>query len=140
MKRIISILAVVVAFAFVLTSCADAIVKLSKDLDGTWNATSVKINGEETIPDFIKAYSMTFTDEGEGMGTASITATIDFLGQELTETETGSYQVLSDDNGDMLQIISSGDTTSADLVVDGKTMTLSYTEDGETTVIVADKE
>ncbi|MEZ4686456.1 MAG: hypothetical protein R3B47_10440 [Bacteroidia bacterium] len=144
MKRILSIFAVAISIAAIVTSCATTDIKLSKKLDGKWSATSIKVDGVEFMPEFIVAWDMTFTDQGDGMGTVENISTykFEFLGQVITETDTaiGTYQTVADDNGDKLTLTLDGDVTAGDLSIDGKTMTVTSTEDSVTTVIVAEKQ
>ncbi|MEZ4686455.1 MAG: lipocalin family protein [Bacteroidia bacterium] len=137
MKQIISFILVAFALTLMFSSCAEAIVKLSKSLDGTWNATSIKVSGEEKIPNEVYAYSYTFTDNGEGMGDVAISISVT---ADQTVIQRGEYLVDSKENGDKLIFITGNDSTPLDMELDGNTLTLMYQSNNEITVIVTEKE
>jgi hypothetical protein len=144
MKRILISIITIAAMAIMLTSCAETDVKLSKNIDGTWNATSYKVSGVELLGSILQSVTMKFNNEGEGMGTVTITTAIDFLGTVETDVTTGTYQTIAGDNGDQLIVttVEDGvtDVVTMDMELSGKNITLNFTEDGEAVVITAEKQ
>ena len=142
MKRVLFVFTIVAAMALTLASCAETIVKLSKNLDGTWSATSYTVDGVEILGDssFITGVTLAFMDEGDGMGDVTITLNSIFG----SDAATGTYEVLSENDVDQLVITTVEDSTTdvvtMNMDLDGKDLTLTFTEDGETAIIQAAKQ
>lgn len=112
--------------------------KTNKKLDGTWNATSVTINGTETFGSegLTTKWNTTFKQTDGAEGDYTINANV--LGTDATYT--GSY-VVSEDGEVITMTDSDNEKTTADLTLDGDEQTLSSTDsDGNKTVIKATKQ
>ncbi|MFK7968730.1 MAG: hypothetical protein AB8F95_00090 [Bacteroidia bacterium] len=136
MKRLVLIFTAIIAFATLLSSCAEDTVKLSKDLDGTWVASSFTANGIEQIGlDLffakITGLEITFADEGEGAGTIKQTLTVEALGFPTSESASGTYQVVGDNNETLRMTYvtdSTTDVSEGPFTIDGSELMLSYNE------------
>ncbi|MFK7968731.1 MAG: hypothetical protein AB8F95_00095 [Bacteroidia bacterium] len=144
MKRLIVIFTTIIALATLFSSCAEEQVKLAKKLDGTWNATSVTIDGEEAFGALITASSYTFADAGEGMGTFTNSLTVEFFGQSVTESINGDFTVTSVDDNDMVMLSYTEDgvaeTLNMDMDLDGSDVTFTFVSDSSDYVVKASKQ
>lgn len=132
MKNLLGLALVVVMMA----SCSKDN-RTNNKLEGTWNATSFTLNGEEGFGpnELVSKWNTTFKPTDGAEGTYSIDANA--LGTDTTYT--GTY-VISDD-GETITTTEDGEKTESDLSLDGDEYTMTSTdENGIKTVITAKKQ
>lgn len=97
------------ALAIVFTACKkDESKDANESLEGSWKATSIKINGGEVLGDsaIFQSYEMTFKSTGDYNGTVDINAVI----FEENDTKSISYKINEEDAKKMTWTDEDGDT------------------------------
>ncbi|MBI1183619.1 hypothetical protein GC194_05080 [bacterium] len=110
-----------------LASCSkDHNKSTNKALEGTWNFTSVKMDGQEAYGSVVSNASVTFKMTDDATGTASATATVmPGTDWEQTQTTTSTY-VISNDGTTMTETTDSNGVLVHTISIDKKELSDSY--------------
>ena len=125
------------AATFVTTSCSKEN-KIIKQVEGTWDVTSIQNDGVEILGVEIFGSSITKTDlifedydKSTEQGNFEQATTISVIGVEETTSVNGTYSIK--DEGETLTLTAGGNSQDYTLVVDKTTIVLTSIGDSTTT-------